>query len=587
MEKEIVAKKRNTRWFVTVCILIVSLQYAMCIHYGLKRQYLFCDEVYSYGLANSNDKAFIHPGEDDEPFLHWVTGDYFTDYMNYGDEHFNFKAAYTNQEKDVHPPLYYMLLHIVCRFFPDAGYSAVPGLVVNFILLIFVDVLLLYVASYLLKNKWYGLMAAGLWSLSSAGISNCMLIRMYLLQTLNVLLVAAAHVYILKHKRKMTVPYFIMLAITVLFGGLTHYYFYFFVAGLGLCACIYLMYMKQIKQMLAYGFSLITGLLVALMVFPATLSHVFGYRGSYATHNITGISEKKFIYYIKYVNRACFAGILPVLILAATVLVFIYILTRFVDISIKTQRSGMKLSYNVSVKRRDISKEFSGILEGRRILFASVCVADFILAFVSIQGSELVNARYIYSSLAVFIIVLVWCLKKLVSVVTKKHIMTVTSILCIFLCVGSLMANGVDWQYEDYKYKKTAIEEMRGQDCIIVCHGNNKWNNIYAGVNVFSQMGRCRYVYDEQLRDVLEYIKDCSDEVYVAFINDPKYEKGAIQNMLKRIIKASKYEHFELQYSYSPIFVYSLTVDTRCADNNFEQERVGHEKGKPCNTMFQ
>ena len=77
----------------------------------------------------------------------------------------------------------------------------------------------------------------------------------------------------------MTVPYFILLALAVMFGGLTHYYFYFYVAGLGLCVCIYLLYMRKVKQMFAYGFSLVAGLGAAIAVFPATIKHIFGYRG--------------------------------------------------------------------------------------------------------------------------------------------------------------------------------------------------------------------------------------------------------------------------------------------------------------------
>lgn len=162
----------------------------------MKRDYLFCDEVYSYGLANSNEYTFLHPGENDEPLDNWVSGSYFSDYMNYCDEAFNYKAAYVNQERDVHPPLYYMLLHTVCRFFKEAGYSAIPGIVLNLIILAFVDIVLMYVAANLLESRWRGLAATVLWGISSVGISNCMLIRMYLLQIFEVLLFVAAHIYI-------------------------------------------------------------------------------------------------------------------------------------------------------------------------------------------------------------------------------------------------------------------------------------------------------------------------------------------------------------------------------------------------------
>lgn len=139
----------------------------------------------------------------------------------------------------------------------------------------------------------------------------------------------------------MTVPYFILLALAVMFGGLTHYYFYFYVAGLGLCVCIYLLYMRKVKQMFAYGFSLVAGLGAAIAVFPATIKHIFGYRGSYATDNLIGLSGHKFLYYISYINRSYFAGLLPLIVLVALVLIVARIVLSFVDIRISLVREMM------------------------------------------------------------------------------------------------------------------------------------------------------------------------------------------------------------------------------------------------------
>lgn len=36
--------------------------------------------------------------------------------------------------------------------------------------------------------------------------------------------------------------------------------------------------MRKVKQMFAYGFSLVAGLGAAIAVFPATIKHIFGYR---------------------------------------------------------------------------------------------------------------------------------------------------------------------------------------------------------------------------------------------------------------------------------------------------------------------
>ena len=557
----LIGKLKGRQAFVIICVVFMALQYVLCIHYGMKREYLFCDEVYSYGLANSNDHTFLHPGENDEPLDNWVSGSYFSDYMDYNDESFNYSAAYVNQERDVHPPLYYMLLHTVSRFFKNSGYSAVPGLILNLIILAFADIVLLYVAVNLLGNRWRGLAAAVLWGLSAVGISNCMLIRMYLLQTLEVLLFAAAHIFILKHKRNMTVPYFIMLAFTVFLGGLTHYYFYFFVAGLGLCVCIYLLFVKRIKEMFAYGFSLVTGLAAAIAVFPATLDHIFGYRGSYATKNLAGFAANKFMSYVKYINKAYFAGLLPIILLIVFVLVAVYIISKFVIIHISVFNDENKVRCTTKVERRDIDGEYTGIISADMLLFAAVIIADAILAFVGVQGSELVSARYIYSALPIFAVFIVWCMSKLLPVIAPKCCNIVIGIVCVILCAGSIKVNGIDWQYETYADQKAAVEEMSGKDCVIICHGDDMWNNIYAGVNAFSVMGRCRYVYEKDIKNnIADVTKNCGNELYVAVINDPKFDMNDIRKDFKYINKATKFKKVEKTYSYGGVKIYRMTV---------------------------
>lgn len=556
----VVNKLKSNRAFWIICVLFLAIQYFLCIHYGMKRDYLFCDEVYSYGLANSNEYTFLHPGENDEPLDNWVSGSYFSDYMNYCDEAFNYKAAYVNQERDVHPPLYYMLLHTVCRFFKEAGYSAIPGIVLNLIILALVDIVLMYVAANLLESRWRGLAATVLWGISSVGISNCMLIRMYLLQTFEVLLFVAAHIYILKHKKKMTVPYFIMLAFTVFLGGLTHYYFYFFVAGLGLCVCIYLLSVKRVKEMFAYGFSLVAGLVCAIAVFPATITHIFGYRGDYATKNLTGFSIRKFISYIGYVNKAYFAGLLPVILLIIIALIIVYIVSKFVIIHISLKREEHSIKYSVDVNRIDVNGKYTGTLSANALLFAAVVIADAILAFVGIQGSELVNARYIYSALPVFAIFMVWGMAKLLAVVAPVNYNVIIGVVCLILCAGSIKVNGVDWQYVTYPERKEAVEQMAGKDCIIVCHGNGKWNNIYAGINAFSVMDRCRYVYEDDLGELSDLTADCGDELYMAVINDPRFDKTEIQKDIKKIRKTTKYKNVEKTYDYAGIKIFRMTT---------------------------
>jgi hypothetical protein len=99
---------------------------------------------------------------------------------------------------------------------------------------------------------------------------------------------------------------------------------------------------------------------------------------------------------------------------------------------------------------------------------------------------------------------------------------------------------------------------MKGQDCIILCHGDGKWNNVYAGMNVFSQMGRCRYVYEDDIDSIADLVKDCGDEIYVAVINDPKIEKKKIHKMTEKIAEITKYTKKSIEYRFSGIRIYKF-----------------------------
>lgn len=74
------------------------------------------DEIFSYGLAN-NMNGMVMNFEDglsyipaQAPWLSYMT-------VSNGSQ-FELPHIWINQAEDVHPPFYYLLLHIVCSFFP-------------------------------------------------------------------------------------------------------------------------------------------------------------------------------------------------------------------------------------------------------------------------------------------------------------------------------------------------------------------------------------------------------------------------------------------------------------------------------------
>ena len=98
-------------------IIIIIIQICTLVHYGRMKKGYYVDEVWSYGLANS----YYHPHVYwNDALSEWVSGDYFKEYLEVSEaERFKYGSVIFNQKNDVHPPLFYAILHTICSFFPN------------------------------------------------------------------------------------------------------------------------------------------------------------------------------------------------------------------------------------------------------------------------------------------------------------------------------------------------------------------------------------------------------------------------------------------------------------------------------------
>lgn len=63
------AHKRELPYIIFLIVVIVHI-FLLC-QIGLKREYMFTDEVYSYGLANSENYSFLDP-DNNPTLLNWT-----------------------------------------------------------------------------------------------------------------------------------------------------------------------------------------------------------------------------------------------------------------------------------------------------------------------------------------------------------------------------------------------------------------------------------------------------------------------------------------------------------------------------------
>ena len=107
-------------------ILILASQLVLMAYMGAQKNISFIDEIWSFNLANS-EIAGLDPVE--VKSHEWLDGSFWRSLLTPSNETaFKYKKTITNQIiDDAHPPLFYILLHTICSFFPET-YS--PWLVI-------------------------------------------------------------------------------------------------------------------------------------------------------------------------------------------------------------------------------------------------------------------------------------------------------------------------------------------------------------------------------------------------------------------------------------------------------------------------
>ena len=521
-------------------LLLVVLQLMLCIWMGHKKQSFFTDEIYSYGLANSEDYTFLNYESAQEYGAErggWVDSNYFRDYVEVNaDTPFSFSAAFRNQTNDVHPPLYYILLHSVCSLFPD-HLTKWTGIGLNLVIMLFVDFLLYYVGQMAFgteKSKiWFAIF---LWGLSAAGVSNVLFIRMYLMQTAELLAYISAHIYLFKQEKRFSIKNLALLSIAVILGGLTQYYFYVFAFCFSAPICIALLYKKKFTDFFKYALALMVGFFLNLVIFPATLYHVFkGYRGQEATSNLLGGRGEVISQYLKWINNSLFGGLF--LIVALFILAIVVYRYFF---SVKIEKKAEQ-SYTVIFEQREKRKvQWELSLNTLLYLLSSFAIIGF--AYVAMIGSNLVSNRYIYG---IYPIVALWIVSILSWMIKDKRvILGLTAIMCLL----SFVRYGVDFQYPEYPEYKEKAQTLEGDDCLL--YYGTEWVDTYMALPLKFLYDESYFFAPEEIENLDEILaKRSTDDDVVVHLPDPTSKEDA-ESILNQILSATEYNSYELVYQY-------------------------------------
>lgn len=278
-------EKKSISVYEILLVILVLLQLGYTSYvFVYQKQGFHMDEIWSYGLSNSSDGPFLDV-EDGVSYWditvdkfqncnEWVSGELFHDYLTVQpDERFDYGSVWHNQTLDVHPPLYYILLHTVCSFFPNQ-FSGYYAFFLNCIFLIGTQIYLYLLTRRLSGSPVTALLACVLYGGGIGAVSTFVFLRQYGMVTM----LAVAYTYYAvmyygeKEKGK---RYLAGAVITAFLAFMTQYLGIAYVGILTACMCLLMLARREFRRMFVYGGSLLAALGVFLLIYPAAPRQIF------------------------------------------------------------------------------------------------------------------------------------------------------------------------------------------------------------------------------------------------------------------------------------------------------------------------
>ena len=344
-------RKRSVRGSAAALLfLIIALQLLTMGYCGTRKYGMHEDEYYSYYSTNRSTGLYLSDRA-------WMSSDDLRkDFTALPGDRLDLSLVKTVQSWDVHPPLYYYALRVVCYLTPGV-FSKWQGLAVNFIGFFFAQLLLAALSYHLSGSRPFSLMITAVWGFSPVAFSAVMFIRMYqwlivwtLLQLLLLVLLmeemsgqaaggrsslpeasagrprrqTPACLQRMRHRR--TAVLLALMALGTFCGFLTQYYYLIILFFEGVCFELYALThtkgVTRLKTCGGYALAQLLALAAGVLYYPASLSQIFhGYRGRQAQTEFIDFSNTpdRWKTFLSLLNDQMFAGRLFWFLLAAAV----------------------------------------------------------------------------------------------------------------------------------------------------------------------------------------------------------------------------------------------------------------------------
>lgn len=465
MEKKRISPRLS---YILLALIIVAGICRFSYGFFVQKQGAHSDETWSFGLANSYYEPYIQYSDDTSEYKNvdtWITSDVFKDYLTVQKgERFSFGSVYHNMSCDTHPPLYFMLLHFLCSFFPGK-YMFVIGFIINMAAYICLSIFMYKLLLLLTKSEIVSLIGV-LFSTFSLGMLNMtMFVRMYLCVAALALVYSYLNARLsYKEETRHQLSSYIWIGLIALIGTLTDNFFlpYAFASTFVFCICWCVK--RDFKTLGKYVLSAACGIILSIVIFPRTFTSMLAYLGinfgsisPEAATTVVNSSSRympipfQFRLALAYINKELFgfeifsgyksyAGIyiscalLIILIIAA----FIAFLFRKDSWFIKLCRKGKK----------GIITFFKTFNFATLSLVCSVLITCLSAAYIAdLYSLGDTGDRYIFASLPAAMVLFVLAIWRVCTLIFRNKQVVISIILTLALALSTISSNRITCTY--------------------------------------------------------------------------------------------------------------------------------------------
>lgn len=446
-------KKHHLIYRIFLSLAVVA---ALALIGSMKSGY-HVDEIATFGLANHQYNGTTQVTITDG--IAYTGQQLWQEYTTVDAAHsFDYSNVIENQIHDVHPPLYYILIHTICSFFPGT-FSVWMGLAVNIGLAVIIFWQMVWLFRHFIHSLKLSILFSLLFLFTMGFVNSVVFFRMYVL--LAVWTNALAMLFCRYKPQESDTKFYIWLSLIMIGGTMTQYYFLVFAFFSAAVYAIFIIKKKNWKKLILSIISIIISFVVSTCIFPEMWTHIFSsYRGEQSFSNLSQKNLPESVKnFFNIINLQVYGSLFPFLLILIVLLAVI---------GFKTFRR--KGSQRTVCGRADIPPQgylcLTQFVSYMQLLVPSIC---YILIIAKISPGD--QDQYVMNIMGILYLLVFAVIIRLTYRFSNHAVIGIIAAVAVLICS---YREGIPHLYIEEKNNVAVIESL-GEDIPCLYIYNQAW----------------------------------------------------------------------------------------------------------------